>query len=197
MKTESAVFGTRQQLDQVCIDSIKVDATSIQPWRPMSTRFALKLIMVSANPEVSFWRDHKDACPCLHRISSWLLQCASFWHPWQAHETNSTYVQCRCQSCFLVPKFDHISPVLVRLHWLPVQYRVQFKILLLVFKCLIGEAPEYLRSMIQPKKISRPGLRSESGILLEVPRVRCSTRGSINQKFFITLPTTHLGQWCC
>ena len=48
MKTESAVFGTRQQLDQVCIDSIKVDATSIQPWRPMSTRFALKLIMVSA-----------------------------------------------------------------------------------------------------------------------------------------------------
>ena len=34
----------------------------------------------------------------------------------------------------LVPKFDHITPVLKRLHWRPVRYRVMFKILLLVNK---------------------------------------------------------------
>ena len=36
----------------------------------------------------------------------------------------------------LVPKFDHITPVLKRLHWLPVRYRVMFKILLLMYKAL-------------------------------------------------------------
>ena len=41
----------------------------------------------------------------------------------------------------LVPKFDHITPVLRRLHWLPVRYRVMFKILLLVYKALHVKAP--------------------------------------------------------
>ena len=34
----------------------------------------------------------------------------------------------------LVPKFDHITPVLRTLHWLPVRYRVMFKVLLLVLR---------------------------------------------------------------
>ena len=31
-------------------------------------------------------------------------------------------------------KYDHITPVLVRLHWLPVSYRIRFKVLLLTYK---------------------------------------------------------------
>ncbi len=31
-------------------------------------------------------------------------------------------------------KFDHITPVLIKLHWLPVKFRINFKILLLAFK---------------------------------------------------------------
>ena len=34
------------------------------------------------------------------------------------------------------PKFDHISPVLFKLHWLPVEYRIQYKIGLLTFKAI-------------------------------------------------------------
>ena len=41
-------------------------------------------------------------------------------------------------------KYDHITPVLMRLHWLPVQYRVVFKVCLLVFECLNGQGPNYL-----------------------------------------------------
>ena len=33
-------------------------------------------------------------------------------------------------------KFDHITPVLKELYWLPVRYRIHFKILLLTFKAL-------------------------------------------------------------
>lgn len=35
-------------------------------------------------------------------------------------------------------KQDHISHVLSSLHWLPINFRIQFKVLLIVFKCLNG-----------------------------------------------------------
>lgn len=42
----------------------------------------------------------------------------------------------------------HISPVLKPLHWLAVSFRIDFKILLLVFKSLSGQAPEYLSDIL-------------------------------------------------
>jgi len=41
-------------------------------------------------------------------------------------------------------KHDHITPVLYRLHWLPVKQRIKFKILLMCFKVVHGMAPAYL-----------------------------------------------------
>ena len=41
-------------------------------------------------------------------------------------------------------KCDHITPFLRDLHWLPVEARVQFKIILLVRKSLHGCAPDYI-----------------------------------------------------
>ena len=38
-------------------------------------------------------------------------------------------------------KFDHITPVLFNLHWLPVGYRIVFKILLLVFHMIVRIVP--------------------------------------------------------
>ena len=43
-----------------------------------------------------------------------------------------------------VAKYDHITPTLVNLHWLPVTYRVNFKMVMLAHKCIYGNAPEYL-----------------------------------------------------
>ncbi len=41
--------------------------------------------------------------------------------------------------------FDHISSVLKdELHWLPVEYRIRYKLALLVYKCLHGTDPSYL-----------------------------------------------------
>ena len=45
-------------------------------------------------------------------------------------------------------KYEHISPVLHQLHWLPVEKRIIFKILLMVFKCLHNIAPTYLCDLI-------------------------------------------------
>uniref|UniRef100_A0A3Q3MWN2 Reverse transcriptase domain-containing protein n=1 Tax=Mastacembelus armatus TaxID=205130 RepID=A0A3Q3MWN2_9TELE len=67
-------------------------------------------------------------------------------------------------------KRDHISPILASLHWLPVKYRIEFKILLLTYKSLHNQAPSYLKDLIVPYYPNRP-LRSQSAGLLVVPRV--------------------------
>ena len=56
-------------------------------------------------------------------------------------------------------KSCHISPLLFELHWLPIEYRTQYKLLLIVFKCLMGKAPSYLSSLVQPYSPAR-SLRS-------------------------------------
>ena len=41
-------------------------------------------------------------------------------------------------------KYCHITALLIDLHWLPVKYRIEFKILSIVFKIFRGLAPSYL-----------------------------------------------------
>jgi len=41
-------------------------------------------------------------------------------------------------------KYDHITPVLSALHWLPVRQRIVYKVALLMYKCVHGLAPPYL-----------------------------------------------------
>ena len=66
-------------------------------------------------------------------------------------------------------KYDHITPILTELHWLPIKYRIEFKILLLIFKAVHGLAPGYVTSLIEQRRL-RPGLRSSgTGITLHVP----------------------------
>uniref|UniRef100_H3AFR3 Reverse transcriptase domain-containing protein n=1 Tax=Latimeria chalumnae TaxID=7897 RepID=H3AFR3_LATCH len=70
-----------------------------------------------------------------------------------------------------VSRFDHITPVLRELHWLPVRWRITFKVLVLVFKALNGLGPDYLWHLLTPYVPARP-LRSLQGLLLRVPRMR-------------------------
>ena len=76
----------------------------------------------------------------------------------------------------LTKKYDHITPVLKELHWLPVRKRIEFKILLLVYKCLHGTAPSYLREMLKEYVPPRT-LRSTSKNLLCEPRTNMKTYG--------------------
>ena len=47
-------------------------------------------------------------------------------------------------------KFSHITPQLKKLHWLPVRYRVQFKLSLITYKILYQGQPVYPRELIHP-----------------------------------------------
>ena len=46
------------------------------------------------------------------------------------------------------PRICHITPILKDPNWLPIKYRIEFKIVLLTFKCLYGLAPQYLVDLI-------------------------------------------------
>ena len=65
-------------------------------------------------------------------------------------------------------KYDHITPVLKDLHWLPIRKRIEFKILLLTFKCMQGYAPLYLRELLVKQANTRT-LRSNTKNLLQIP----------------------------
>ena len=41
-------------------------------------------------------------------------------------------------------KSEHMSPILQQLHWLPVKFRIDFKILMLTYKALNNQAPDYI-----------------------------------------------------
>ena len=73
-------------------------------------------------------------------------------------------------------KYDHISPVLIRLHWLPIHYRIIFKILLLVFKALNGLSPPSISDLLN-KRSTVSSLRSCSQELLYIPRSTPKTYG--------------------
>ncbi|XP_071153751.1 uncharacterized protein [Mytilus edulis] len=73
-------------------------------------------------------------------------------------------------------KYDHKTPIFKSLHWLPVTYRCQYKLLVYVFKALHEEAPVYLQELVEIYKPMR-ALISENSMILTTPRVRTKTYG--------------------
>ena len=83
-------------------------------------------------------------------------------------------------------RWDHITPVLTSLHWLPVKFRIDFKILLFVYKALHNLAPPYLANLIQPPDSTRQ-LRSANLMLLKVPWANLRQKG--DRAFSVAAPT--------
>ena len=77
-------------------------------------------------------------------------------------------------------KYDHITPALIELHWLPVNFRCQYKLLVYFSKALDGTAPIYLQELLT-LYIPTRSLRSENTNRLQVPKVRTKSYG--HQRF--------------
>ncbi len=64
-------------------------------------------------------------------------------------------------------KYDHITPILQSLHWLPIKFHISYKILLLT---------AYLTNLLSHYNPTR-SLRSQNSGLLVVPRIAKATKG--------------------
>ena len=120
-------------------------------------------------------------------ISSKLDNCYSLLYGLPKHLLNRLRsVQNTAARIFTLSKrFDHITPIMFKLHWLPLNYRIHFKILLLVCKCLNGLAPTYLSELLRYSDSPRL-LRSSSQNFLAVPRSRLKTYG--DKAFSVVAP---------
>jgi len=80
--------------------------------------------------------------------------------------------------------FGHITPLLKRLHWLKAKERIDFKVAVLVYKCLHEIAPPYLADELRRSADvqGRSRLRSASSSQLVVRR---TTRSPLGDRFFV------------
>ncbi|KAF7250183.1 putative RNA-directed DNA polymerase from transposon BS [Varanus komodoensis] len=68
-------------------------------------------------------------------------------------------------------RYVHMTPVLRQLHWLPIEVRAQFKVLVMTYKALNGLGPGYLKEHLHPYTPGRP-LRSAGEALLREPSMK-------------------------
>ena len=73
-------------------------------------------------------------------------------------------------------KYDSITPIMFKLHWLPLHSRIIFKLLLIVYEALNGKAPSYISSLLSHRTCSW-SLRSSGQELLTEPLVKLKTYG--------------------
>ena len=71
---------------------------------------------------------------------------------------------------------DHVTPLLIDLHWLPIHARIDYKIAVLVFKCLNSLAPKYMSDMVAKYNPSRT-LRSTNTNLIVKHSAKYKTLG--------------------
>ena len=79
--------------------------------------------------------------------------------------------------------FDHITPVLRDLHWLPVKRRIDYKVLCIIYSCVNNCAPEYLRDSIPVYNPPR-NLRSSSKLQLTLPSVDDTNKSKFGGRAF-------------
>ena len=70
-------------------------------------------------------------------------------------------------------KFEHISPILKKIHWLPIKQRIDYKLCLLTYKTLQIQQPTYLYNSLSFPSHSLSTRSSDSSVL-SIPYVRTS-----------------------
>lgn len=192
-KTEFLLIGTRQQLEKVNISSISVGNVEVSPvsfarnlgsW--FDTNMNLKTHIAKTSSAAFFhlrnirrirkFLTSDITATLIHAfITSKLDYCNSLLYGLPNCQINKLQ---RIQNAAArlitnTSRFDHITPILYKLHWLPVTSRIQYKIILITFKALHGEAPTYIINLISTKTSSSYSLRSnDDGPLLQVPSKR-------------------------
>ena len=84
-------------------------------------------------------------------------------------------------------KYEHITPVLRRLHWLPVRQQTLFKVLVLTYCAVNATAPNYLVQLLHHRNVTRTLRSGSSTDLLFVPTSRTVTHG--DRCFTVASPT--------
>ena len=207
-KTEILLVGSRQQLRKVELDALMVGTSKV----PLASS-AVRNLGAWFDPELTMNTHVNKLCSAayfqlfnLRRIRRYLSQatCEQLVHafitsridycnsllyglPAKQLDKIQRVQNTAARIIFRLPKFFPITPSLFSLHWLPVRYRIDFKICLLTFKAIHGSAPSYLRELVVVKE-NRYRLRSSNQLLLCMPKgITKKTQG--DRAFAVAAPT--------
>ena len=181
-KTEFMIVGTRQQLAKLNIDQLCVGESSIVPvtsvknlgsWfdKNMSmTTHITKVCKAASFHLYNIRRIRKyltsESTHCLVRatVIGRIDYCNSLLFKIPAvHIAKLQRIQnSAARLVYYIPRFEHITPVLYRLHWLPVSFRIEYKVLILTYKAIHGHAPPYILDLIRTRERTNYNLRSSS-----------------------------------
>ena len=159
-KTEFLIIGASQQLAKVTISSLRVGNSAITPVssaRNLGSWFDAKLTMAthitrtcnSASyylynlRRIRKYPSKENTKTLVHAfISSRIDYCNSLLYgapEYQINKLQRVHDQRMCARLICNEnKYCHITPLLMELHWLPIKLRIDFKIVLIIFKIFKG-----------------------------------------------------------
>ena len=205
-KTEFILFGSRVQLAKLQTESILIDSVAI------SSVNVVRNLGVWFNSSMNMEEQVKQLCSSVF----YHLRCISQIRGFLDSNTVKTLVQSSITSrldygnslLFGVPgylldrlqraqnaaakliyrarRFDHVTPILEELHWLPVRKRIVFKLCLIVFKCLNGNGPKYLSDLLSLRDTGVDTRCARDSNLLNVPKSKRITFG--DRAFYVAAP---------
>ena len=190
-KSEFLVIGTPQQISKISIDDVRVGSSNVIPSvtaRNLGVYFDTNLNMETHVKNICKstyyllynlrrirkYFDQESMKLVVHAlITSKLDYCNGllFGMP-DSLIAKLQRVQNACaRLVYRRSKFTSTAPLLRELHWLPVRQRISFKILLIVYKSLSGQAPNYITELLQLKVQSHShSLRSSTDkLLFQIP----------------------------
>jgi len=188
-KSEALFVGTRQQVKSVSSEQVTVAGTAVQP------ASHVKLLGVTFDTNLTFNEHVADVCKSTFyhvKALKHIRNCIDFS---TANTIACSFVASRldyCNSVFTgmsdynvkrlqrvqnsvarIVKMQHnrvgALKTLMELHWLPIAYRIDYKIAVMTCKILTSGQPAYLRSLLQPALSVRSLRSSSNGLMLTVP----------------------------
>ena len=190
-KTEFIIIGTRQQLKKVTFNTLRVgntQVTSLSQAKNLGSWFDAQMNLnthVTKCCQAAFFHlfnirrirkflNHETVQILVNAfVTSCLDYCNSLLYGLPATQLNKLQRVQNAAARLIcnISRFDHISPILFELHWLPIKYRINFKILLITYKALHGLPPNYITELITVKPLSRYNLRSDGELFLQRPTI--------------------------
>ena len=187
-KTEFLIIGTKQQLSKVKTTSISVGqdetpcsetATSLGYYydQHMKNSAHINKLVSSLNVtlrRISKIKNNIDYDTTKILVQAMVLSRLDYCNSLMLGSTkyNLKKLQ-RVQNCAVRIVYRkwfvlHITPYLKELHWLKVEERIQYKIAILMFKCVQGSAPKYLQELFIPRSNQSQSLRLSSLLILPI-----------------------------
>ena len=204
-KTEFILFGSKKQRERlnVCLP-INILGKPFTPpsqsgtWVCGLTDFSfskyVQNVCKSCFIQLSYFRNIRqfltqDAAVSVANafVSSWLDYCNSLF---RSHSKfNLHRLQCIRNSAARIvtnsSKYTRITPVLRKLHWLPIQFRSEFKLATLVYKFIHTGFPKYLAPYLSTYHTTYNTRRSQSiANFLNVPKFQPTIHKSTKQFCF-------------